>query len=171
MKDKKLPSTVMSLTVDHGLQESSSSMAEQCKAVATSMGVKHRTFSVPWSKPPFPENPSSLGSLEEIARNARFRVLFEAMTQIKANIIAFGHHADDQVETSLMRIARGSTELGASGMRPVRRWGMGHGSDETSLGWAGHQGMSRWIIRPLLEFSKVSPYILFMFPPPIHSAG
>jgi tRNA(Ile)-lysidine synthase len=171
LRARNLPSELISLTVDHGLQKSSSSMAEQCSAFASSIGVPHRTLTIPWSKAPFPENPSSLRSLEGIARKARFHVLFEAMTEEKAKVIAYGHHADDQVETSLIRIGRGSTVLGAAGMRPVRRWGMGHGPSENSLEWAGHQGMSRWIIRPLLEFSKVSPCHSFMFPPPIESAG
>jgi tRNA(Ile)-lysidine synthase len=129
------------------------------------MGVEHHASSIPWSKPPFPENPSARGSLEETARLARYQVLFEAMTHVGAKIMAFGHHADDQLETALMRIARGTTEMGAGGMRPIRRWGMGVGRDENSLGWTGHEGMLRWIVRPLLEVSKVSPHSWFA---PLH---
>ncbi|KAI0063391.1 hypothetical protein BV25DRAFT_1824493 [Artomyces pyxidatus] len=40
---------------------------------------------------------------EGIARHARYQILFKAMMQHDANVIAFGHHADDQVETALMR--------------------------------------------------------------------
>ena len=76
------------------------------------------------------------------------------MTLTGASTIAFAHHADDQVETSLMRIMNGSGKLGASGMRPVRQWGMGEREDKP-LTWSGVQGMKRHIIRPLLEVSKV----------------
>ena len=82
-------------------------------------------------------------------------MLFRGMSQVGASVLAVGHHADDQVETSLMRLGRGTSELGAAGMRRRRRWGMGVGADEHALGWAGYQGMNRWMIRPLLEFGKV----------------
>jgi tRNA(Ile)-lysidine synthase len=155
-KQTGLPQSVISLTLDHDLQLSSSKMAERCAESATSMGVEHLTSVIPWSQPPFPDRPVDAGSFESIARTARYHVLFAAMSRMGAKVIAFGHHADDQVETSLMRLARGTTELGAGGMRPCRRWGMGLGRNETSLGWSGLEGMSRWILRPLIEFSKVS---------------
>jgi tRNA(Ile)-lysidine synthase len=78
------------------------------------------------------------------------------MTVAGTKVLAFGHHADDQVETSLMRLGRQTTELGAGGMRRCRRWGMGFGDGAESLGWAGYEGMDRWVLRPLLDVSKVS---------------
>ena len=92
---------------------------------------------------------------ENTARDARYHSLFQLMTRENIPAIAFGHHADDQVETALMRLGRGSTKLGAGGMRPCRRWGMGLSSDENALGYAGYEGMNRWIVRPLLDVSKV----------------
>jgi tRNA(Ile)-lysidine synthase len=134
-------------------------MARASQKVAESMGVQHVTAAIPWSQPPFPPLPTSGEAFENTARHARYHVLFEAMTRVGAKAIAFGHHADDQVETALMRIANGSTELGAGGMRRCRRWGMGLGSVEGSLGWAGYEGMHRWVIRPLVDVSKVSPFL------------
>jgi hypothetical protein len=78
------------------------------------------------------------------------------MLQSNTGVLAFAHHADDQTETALMRLGRGTTLLGASGMKPFRRWGMGippgKGHD---LEWVGYEGMNKWIIRPLLGVSKV----------------
>ncbi|RDB21082.1 tRNA(Ile)-lysidine synthase [Hypsizygus marmoreus] len=149
-----LPRSVVSLTVDHDLQESSAAMAEHCAKVARSIGADHLTSKIPWSEAPYPPRPSPGQMFENIARNARYHSLFAAMTHVEVGVIAFGHHADDQVETSLMRLGRGTTELGAGGMRRCRRWGMGMGKDENSLAWAGYEGMKRWIMRPLLDVSK-----------------
>jgi len=148
-------SELVSLTVDHGLQASSRDMAEQCERITSALGLQHITTRIPWSVPPFPPLPSKDERFERIAREARYHVLFQNMLRIHAPILVFGHHADDQAETSLMRLARFTTELGAGGMRRCRRWGMGFGRDSRSLGWAGHEGMNRWILRPLLNVSKV----------------
>lgn len=76
------------------------------------------------------------GSLEEIARGARLHFLFETARRCKTNTIALGHNLDDQAETVLMRLIRGSGLLGLSGILPKRT-------------------MGRFtIIRPLLEISR-----------------
>ncbi|KAI6127730.1 hypothetical protein EV401DRAFT_2067558 [Pisolithus croceorrhizus] len=148
------PASLVSLHVDHGLQRASADMAHRAAANATSMGVPHHTLHIPWGSPPFPCRPVPGTPFENIARQARYHVLFRGMTHSGASILAFGHHADDQVETSLMRLARGSTLVGAAGMRRRRKWGMGLGNSTDDLAWVGHPGMSRFIIRPLLDFPK-----------------
>ena len=131
-------------------------MGEHCARTAASLDIDHITTSIPWSEPPFPPRPARGEPFEGIARDARYHVLFHNMTRVGASVVAFGHHADDQLETSLMRLGRNSSELGAAGMRRCRRWGMGFRSGENSLSWSGHEGMNRWIVRPLLDVSKVS---------------
>jgi tRNA(Ile)-lysidine synthase len=145
---------VISLTVDHDLQSSSSAMAEQCSKIAQAIGAEHLTYKVPWSDPPAPPRPAPGQAFENTARTARYHGLFQLMTRSNTNVIAFGHHSDDQIETSLIRLGRGSTELGVGGMKPCRRWGMGMGIPE-GFGWAGYEGMNKWIVRPLLGVSKV----------------
>ncbi|KAF9469291.1 PP-loop family-domain-containing protein [Collybia nuda] len=147
------PQKVLSLTIDHDLQPSSAAMAEHCSKFALSIGVDHITQKINWSEPPYPPRPSPGDTFEKVARDARYHALFESVTREDIGLLAFGHHADDQVETSLMRLGRGSKEIGAGGMRSCRRWGMGIGR-EGSLGWTGYEGMKRWIIRPLLDISK-----------------
>ncbi len=63
---------------------------------------------------------SAAGSLEESARNARFRFLFQAAKNIKADKIALGHNLDDQAETVLMRLLRGTGLYGLAGILPKR---------------------------------------------------
>ncbi|KAH7929670.1 adenine nucleotide alpha hydrolases-like protein [Leucogyrophana mollusca] len=151
---KPLPPSVISMAVNHDLQAASTSMATRASTNASSMGVEHLTLHVPWSSPPFPPKPVAGEFVEHHARTARYHVLFGGLTRVGADTIALGHHADDQVETSLMRLARGTTELGAGGMRRCRRWGMGLTADEHALGYSGLEGMRRWIIRPFLEVRK-----------------
>ncbi|KAH8099518.1 adenine nucleotide alpha hydrolases-like protein [Cristinia sonorae] len=148
-----LPSSILSVHVDHSLQAASTRMAEQAAESAHRLDVPHVKTKIPWSQPPFPPNPAQSASLERICRDARQNRLAHAMTTANASTIAFAHHADDQVETSIMRLSKGSSMVGASGMRPIRRWGMGDSQDEP-LTWMGEEGMDKFIVRPLLEVSK-----------------
>jgi len=58
--------------------------------------------------------------IEESAREIRYRYLENLAIQIKADKIAFGHQADDQAETFLMRLLRGAGGAGLSGIPPKR---------------------------------------------------
>jgi tRNA(Ile)-lysidine synthase len=76
------------------------------------------------------------GSTEEAARKARLDFLFKIARTVKAKKIALGHNFDDQAETVLMRILKGTGLYGLSGILPKRTIG-------------GFQ-----VIRPLLEIKK-----------------
>lgn len=150
-----LPRRVVSLHINHKLQKASDDMAALAEQSARALGVEHRVFTVPWSRPPYPAFPES-ASTELHARRARMRALFDQMSEEGAAAIAFGHHADDQVETVMMRYISGSRVLGLRGMLPVRRWGMGNSEGDGALDFYGETGMSRWVVRPFLSVPKVS---------------
>ncbi len=59
-------------------------------------------------------------SLEEAAREVRYRFLEEAAAKVGAAKIALGHHRDDLVETLLLNLIRGAGLSGLRGMAPVR---------------------------------------------------
>ncbi|MEA2087767.1 MAG: tRNA lysidine(34) synthetase TilS [Candidatus Caldatribacteriota bacterium] len=59
-------------------------------------------------------------TIEEAAREYRYKFYLETAKKFKANKIALGHNADDQVETVLMRFLRGSGLEGLMGIPPVR---------------------------------------------------
>jgi len=63
---------------------------------------------------------SAKGSLEERAREQRYSFLEHVRRKTRANKIALGHQLDDQAETVLLRLLRGSGMQGLAGMRPVR---------------------------------------------------
>ena len=76
------------------------------------------------------------GSLEEKLRRARLAFLFKVAKAVKADKIALGHNLDDQAETVLMRILRGTGLYGLAGILPKRKIS------------------NYWIIRPLLEIRR-----------------
>ncbi|MFB8736450.1 ATP-binding protein [Bacillus sp. SL00103] len=58
------------------------------------------------------------------------------MEQYNAQFIALAHHGDDQVETMMMRLARGTVGIGLAGIKQKRPYQDG------------------WLIRPLIGYSK-----------------
>ena len=76
---------------------------------------------------------SKRGSIEEIGRQKRLRFLFTVAKKVGASKIALGHNQDDQAETVLMRLIRGTGLSGLGSILPKRKIG-------------------NWIvIRPLIE--------------------
>ena len=63
-------------------------------------------------------------SLQEYARNIRYQMLHNIAVDLGVTKIAFGHHADDQAETVLMWMMRGSGTGGLGGMSPRRDGGI-----------------------------------------------
>jgi tRNA(Ile)-lysidine synthase len=59
-------------------------------------------------------------SPQDAARKVRFHFLNSLLKKYGANKIALGHHADDQVETVLLRLIRGAGLMGLKGMLPMR---------------------------------------------------
>lgn len=81
-------------------------------------------------------------SVEEAAREARYSFLVETAAGIGASAIALGHTADDQAETVLMHLLRGSGTAGLAGMPAVSHLP------------ASRYGERIALVRPLLDFTK-----------------
>lgn len=81
-------------------------------------------------------------SLEEAARQVRYGFFAQVAKSLGARRIALGHTADDQVETILMHLVRGSGLAGLRGMQPVTLWR------------SPASGASLIVVRPLLEVAK-----------------
>lgn len=100
-------------TVDHGLRPGSRPEAEAAGRACAALGVAHRILT--WRENDRP------GNLMANARAARQAILSDWARGEGAAAVALGHSRDDQAETLLMRLARGSGVDGLSGMAEARR--------------------------------------------------
>jgi tRNA(Ile)-lysidine synthase len=104
---------VGAVVVDHGLQAGSAQAAERAAEQCGLLGldpVLVRKVTVPTG---------DLGP-EALARQARYRALVEAAHRTGAIAVLLGHTLDDQAETVLLGLARGSGSRSLAGMAPAR---------------------------------------------------
>ncbi|MEI9994959.1 MAG: tRNA lysidine(34) synthetase TilS [Rhizomicrobium sp.] len=102
------------VTVDHGLQQGSAATARAVARWAKQAGLESKVLR--WRGPP----PAS--GIEAAAREARYRLMGEWLRGRKLSALYVGHTGDDQAETFLLRLMRGSGLDGLSAMRPVAAW-------------------------------------------------
>ncbi len=107
------PARIAVASVDHALREASRAECEAVAALCARLGVPHSILTVAWA-----EDPAS--NLQARARDHRYALLRDWAEARALTAIATGHHVDDQAETLLMRLARGSGIAGLSGVRPSR---------------------------------------------------
>lgn len=120
----KLGLRAASLTVDHGLQDDSAEVASTAAQAAAALGLDPLIVRV---------QVDGEGGPEAAARDARYRVLRDAAADVRAAAVLLGHTLDDQAETVLLGLARGSGATSLQGMAPSRE-------DDDGLRW----------VRPLL---------------------
>jgi tRNA(Ile)-lysidine synthase len=102
------PGRVRAATIDHGLRPESAGEAAVVAGYCAQLAVPHDTLRV---------TVAPGASLQAQAREARYAALGDWAQRHALAAVATGHHADDQAETLLMRLARGS---GVGGLRGIR---------------------------------------------------
>lgn len=115
-------------TVDHGLRPESAAEARLVAAIADELGLRHETLTVDLAP----------GNLQAAARTARYAALIAWSARRGLPALATAHHADDQAETVVMRLNRGSGLAGLAGIRECT--------------WIA--GGSLAVVRPLLGWRK-----------------
>ena len=116
--------------IDHGLRPNDiPKEIEFCQKICNNLDIPFYTKSVNVKEYAQQEKIN----LQEAARILRYGALDQISLNINANKIAVAHNADDQAETVIMRLLRGSGPAGLSGIPPVRKK----------------------IIRPLIEIERV----------------
>lgn len=118
---------VVAVHIDHGLQPESATWVARCRAVADSLGVEFQSRAVA-------VDADAGQGLEAAAREARYRALSECVQP--GDVVLTAHHADDQLETVLLRLVRGAGVRGLTGVRELLPLG------------------DAWLARPLLDFSR-----------------
>lgn len=104
------PNAIAAVTVDHRLRPEAADEADMVARHCAALGVPHITL--------HPVEPIA-GSIQAAARAARYALLEQWRAASRIGWIATAHHADDQLETLLMRLARGSGAAGLAGIRAV----------------------------------------------------
>jgi tRNA(Ile)-lysidine synthase len=122
------PGRIAAVTVDHKLRPESTLEALHVEDICARIGCPHSILEVA-----VPDGP---GGLQAEARAVRYSALGRWVEAEGLSHVATAHHADDQAETVLMRLQRGSGLSGLQGIRPLRREG------------------SMLVVRPLLGWTK-----------------
>lgn len=101
--------TAAAVVVDHGLQEGSADVAAEAASACTDLGLPARVVRV---------QVGTEGGPEAAARSARYAALESAAAQGRAATVLLGHTLEDQAETVLLRLARGSGARSLAAMAP-----------------------------------------------------
>jgi tRNA(Ile)-lysidine synthase len=125
------PARLVALHVDHGLQSASGDWAAWCLRLAGQSGVEARILKLQGQ-------PAPADSIEAWARGARYEALAQTCRELGIRCLLTAHHRDDQAETILLRLARGSGLEGLAGIEPSLRM----------------QGVR--IVRPLLDWPRAA---------------
>lgn len=128
LAQRAIPGRIEVATVDHGLRAGAAAECAMVQALCTRCAVTCRTLTVM----PAP------GNVQDQARQARYAALGAWAAERGLAAIATAHHADDQAETLLMRLARGSGPRGLAGIRATSRVA----------------GCAVPVVRPLLGFRR-----------------
>jgi tRNA(Ile)-lysidine synthase len=121
------------VVVDHALREGSDSEARRAADWAENVGLSAAVL-VRKGRPP-------VGDIEAFARRARYRLIGGWAKKVGVKAIFLAHTIDDQAETFLLRLMRGSGVDGLSAMRPLSPFPLG-----------GFAGVA--LARPLLSFAR-----------------
>ncbi|MCU7906487.1 MAG: tRNA lysidine(34) synthetase TilS [Candidatus Thiodiazotropha sp. (ex Epidulcina cf. delphinae)] len=123
----QLPCRLRAIHVHHGLQAEADAMQGHCERICDSHGI-------PLDNVPLTLSPTAGESLEAVAREARYQAFAERMGE--GDLLLTAQHRDDQAETLLLQLLRGSGPAGLAAMPLLARFAPG------------------WLARPLLQESR-----------------
>jgi tRNA(Ile)-lysidine synthase len=120
---------LLAVHVDHQLQAESAAWSDHCRDLADGLDIDFTTRRVD-------VDPNSGSGLEAAARAARYKALAEHLRS--GDWLLSAHHRDDQAETLLLNLMRGSGPAGIAGIGLINPFGHG------------------WLVRPLIDVSRTA---------------
>ena len=120
---------LLAVHIDHRLQADSASWSEYCRRLAGRLGVEIHVDRVT-------VDAAASGGLEAAAREARYGALAQHVGD--GDWLLSAHHRDDQAETLLLNLMRGSGPVGLAGIGLLSRFGSG------------------WLVRPLIDVPRAA---------------
>lgn len=146
-----MPGEIAVLSIDHGLRAEAAGEVALVDDICRALNIPFMAMKVT----------VGAGNLQAKARDARYAALAHWAGEHNIGAVATAHHADDQAETLLMRLARGS---GLSGLAGVRAWTTLPGSEIPlirPLLWARKAELEEAVasagITPALDPSNANP--------------
>lgn len=125
---RRAPARLHVFTIDHGLRRDAAAEARKVAGYAGALGLPHRMLRWQGAKP--------ARNIQAEARAARYRLLAQACHAAGIPALVTAHHLEDQAETVLLRLIRGSGVDGLAAMAPAT------------------QMMGLTVLRPLLDVSR-----------------
>lgn len=113
---RSTPLKLICAHVHHGFRQESDDEAVMVQNLSESLGIPVETAYI--DVPAYMEQSGK--GVQEAARDKRYEFLFKVAEKYSARSIALAHHADDQAETVLMRLLRGTGPSGLAGMKIKR---------------------------------------------------
>ena len=125
-RENRPPCAMMVATVDHGLRPEAESETHMVAENARSLDLDCRILKTAINRED--GEPDDIGNIQARARQARYRCLADTAIECGFDTIVTAHHREDQAETFLLRLARGSGVYGLGAMQGFSRlFGVEHG--------------------------------------------
>ena len=116
---------IRAIHINHNIAKNSDAMQNHCINICNKLNINLTVKNI---------NIIEKSNIEETSRNKRYKTIFESM--FENEVLLLGHHNNDQVETFLYRLFRGSSPSGLSSMKSIS------------------QRENKTLCRPLLKISK-----------------
>ncbi|MDO5382558.1 MAG: tRNA lysidine(34) synthetase TilS [Eubacteriales bacterium] len=116
VESNKLPITLHGVHVNHGIRQEAENDEKFARDLCEKSGIEFLSYNIDCKK--LAQNRRQ--TVEEAGRTERYRIFSEVAGKYEKSRIAVAHHKNDQAETLIMNISRGTSVKGLCGIRPVR---------------------------------------------------